>query len=180
MVFTRKWVNGSGTPTYYSWRSMRSRCLYPANPSWKHYGGRGITVCDRWLDYDDFIEDMGERPEGYTLERIDNNSGYSPENCRWATVRDQLNNQRRNRIVEYKGKRQTVGQWASELGIKFDTLWRRLSRMPVEKALTPESLMPKWQHGTKRGYEAYKCRCEVCREAHNARMREYRRKRKGT
>lgn len=162
----RKWKNPTGTRTYYAWRSMRSRCYNENNPSHKHYGGRGIDVCKAWIaDFDQFVLDMGAVPEGKSLDRIDNNLGYSPDNCRWATIEQQLNNQRRNRVLQNKGETQTQAQWSRALGIAQDTLARRLKRMPIDRALTPGRLNA-WRHGTRQGYEHHKCRCAQCKAAH--------------
>jgi hypothetical protein len=83
------------TPTYNSWRSMKKRCLWPGAVDWEFYGGRGVTVCDAWLTFEGFYADMGERPEGMTLDRKDPHGNYEPSNCRWATASDQARNKRR-------------------------------------------------------------------------------------
>lgn len=127
----------NGTRTHRSWTTMKSRCSNPKDSSFGNYRERGITVCDRWLKFENFYEDMGDRPEDMSLDRIDNNSGYSKENCRWATQQEQGNNRRTNRFLDFEGKRQTVTQWASEIGVHRHTIYARLERgWTIEKALT--------------------------------------------
>lgn len=87
-------TDGKLSPTYSSWKSMKNRCNNTKSPKYKDYGGRGITICERWSYFENFLEDMGERPKELSLDRIDNESGYSPENCRWATDSQQASNKR--------------------------------------------------------------------------------------
>jgi len=88
-------VGGKETPTYSSWHSMKQRCLNPKATKWKHYGARGVRVCERWrISFENFLADMGERPAGKTLDRIDPDGNYEPGNCRWATMVQQRHNRR--------------------------------------------------------------------------------------
>jgi hypothetical protein len=116
----------SGTLVYAVWRAMRERCFDTEHPSWLTYGGRGIGVCDRWLKFENFIADMGPRPPGGTIERINNDGWYEPSNCRWATRKEQARNFSRNRLIEYDGRTQCLLDWANERRIKRTTLERRL------------------------------------------------------
>ena len=174
----KKWKNPTNCSAYYSWRSMKGRCNNPKNPAYKNYGGRGITICQEWSDYDCFVNDMGMPPSGCSLDRINNNAGYCPENCRWATIAQQLNNQRRNVRVEYMGKIKTLSEWAEEFGINKNTLNKRyvFYKMPFERAIT-SGRVNRWKHGTRHGYESG-CRCDDCKSAHAKRHREIRAKRK--
>lgn len=107
----------SRSRVYKIWAGIKKRCLNPRNPAFKHYGGRGISICERWLSFENFLADMGEPPDGLSIDRIDNDKGYSPENCRWADWKTQHNNRRGNVIIEYNGERKTISQWADTLGI---------------------------------------------------------------
>lgn len=127
----------AGTPTYKSWAAMKARCLDPEAPDYPRYGGRGIKVCDRWLSLKNFAADMGLRPSGTTLDRIDNNGNYEPNNCRWATAIQQANNKRDTHLLTYAGKTLSISQWARETGIGRVTLAKRIKRgWPVDVALT--------------------------------------------
>jgi len=115
------------TPTLNSWRSMMLRC----NPSYrlyKDYGGRGIKICERWHKFENFLEDMGERPPGTTLERIDVNGYYEPGNCRWATRLEQGNNKRNNRFIDCFGKRVTLAEAERITGVPQHTIAARIKR----------------------------------------------------
>lgn len=120
------------TPEYNVYMAMKQRCLNESNRFFSFYGGRGITVCDRWLGpngFLNFISDMGRRPsKRHSLDRLDNSLGYSPDNCRWATRKQQQNNMRANRTITHNGKTMTAAQWARELGFHPATIQHRLNR----------------------------------------------------
>lgn len=119
-------VSGASS-VYRTWMAMINRCRNKRCDCYSRYGGRGITVCERWLKFEDFLEDMGERPKGMTIERIDNEKGYCKENCRWATMKEQQNNTRRNRFLVHGGERMTISQWSERLSIPYHTVQRRVS-----------------------------------------------------
>jgi hypothetical protein len=118
----KKW-----TRVYGIWCAMRSRCGNPNTKFYELYGGRGITVCDRWQKFDAFLEDMGEPPEGHSIERIDNDKGYSKDNCKWIPLKDQAKNRRSARMIEAHGKNMTLTEWAEQSGIDAKTIWHRLN-----------------------------------------------------
>lgn len=120
--------NMTDTKTYACWSSMRGRCNQPNNPSYPRYGGRGIAVCKEWDDFSVFFADMGKRPKGLTLERIDVNGGYNKANCKWATRMEQANNRRTSHHVTYRGKQYTVAELARKLGLTYATVWKRIKR----------------------------------------------------
>lgn len=128
----------SNTKTYIKWASMKQRCNNASNANYRNYGGRGIEICERWLKFENFYNDMGDPPtEKHTLGRIDNNKGYFPGNCRWETMKQQQNNKRGNRIIEFNGKIKTVSQWAEFLGINPTELSHRLVNDTKDIALSP-------------------------------------------
>lgn len=102
---TRKIFSNRSSPTYNSWSSMNVRCFNKKVKDYIRYGGRGITVCDRWKDFSLFLEDMGERPPNTSLERINNNGNYEPSNCKWGSMREQSRNKRNSKTVIYYGKK---------------------------------------------------------------------------
>lgn len=128
---------GTGTTEYNIWRAMRARCERPEHERYADYGGRGITVCERWQDFAAFLSDMGQRPPGRSLDRKDVNGDYEPNNCRWATYTQQTRNKRSNRMIEHDGQTHCVAEWAEMTGIGESTIAWRLSRgWPAERALT--------------------------------------------
>ena len=135
----------TGSRIYSIWQAMKSRCYYEKSKTFKYYGGRGIKVCDEWKNsFISFYEwsmkngydENAERGQ-CTIDRIDVNGNYEPNNCRWATIKQQANNTRRNHFIEYNGKTQTVSQWANELGVEPDSIFNRLRKgFTEEEALT--------------------------------------------
>jgi len=117
--------NKNKTGFYQSWQAMIHRCTNPNNKQWKDYDGRGITVCKEWMEFQNFLRDMGNRFYGCSLERRDNEKGYYPENCYWATRSQQQRNTRRNHLISCFGKRQCIKEWSEETGISTKTIiWR--------------------------------------------------------
>jgi hypothetical protein len=141
-----------GNRTYTSWQAMKGRCDNPKNPAFDNYGGRGIRYCQRWQTFGSFLDDMGERPSGTTLDRINNEGGYTcgrcvdcaahgwTMNCRWATRAQQSRNNRRNVFLTFNGETLTVGDWAKRIGMCPVVLRYRIrSGWSAEKALTVPS-----------------------------------------
>lgn len=135
-------------PLFPTWAGMLHRCYNDSSPAFRYYGARGIKVCERWQDFDAFVEDMGDRPEGATLDREKNNGNYEPENCRWATALQQARNTRANRPLTMNGETKLLTDWADDLGMSYTTLWSRLKRgWTVEAALTEKKRH--WGRGRK-------------------------------
>ncbi len=131
----------SFSTTYSSWASMKSRCLNSRDEHYPQYGGAGITVCQRWSEsFQSFLEDMGSRPINMTLDRINNNKGYSPDNCRWATPKEQMRNRRNTLLLTLNGKTMPATAWAELLDIPYSTILHRLQRGDsVERALATKT-----------------------------------------
>lgn len=129
-------------PIYLAWSSMIGRCSYPKTNGYRNYGGRGITVCERWHKFENFLADVGEHPgHGFTLDRIDVNGNYEPGNIRWSTLKAQANNRRNNVYITYQGETKTLTEWCEQLGLKYSRMWKRLSaqHMTPEEAFVHES-----------------------------------------
>lgn len=128
---------GKRTPTYNAWASMKQRCDNSNDRNYKNYGARGISYDPHWRDFGNFLADMGECPPSMTLERPDNDAGYGKANCAWVSRTEQARNRRMNRWIEYRGKTQTLAEWADELGIGYDALHGRLRRgWSIKRAFT--------------------------------------------
>lgn len=126
------------SPEYTVWLSMKARCLYKSMDSYYLYGGRGITVCKRWMNsFENFLADMGRRPSmEHSIERLDGNKNYEPGNCKWATRIEQANNKRNNRKITFDGVTMNLFQWARKVGLSPVRLHARLKTWSVERALT--------------------------------------------
>lgn len=126
-------------PEYKVWQDMKARCYYPKTNGFERYGGRGITVCNEWLhSFATFYKDIGSRPSPkYEIERINNSLGYSKENCKWATHKEQSNNRRSNILFTFSGQTKTLKQWCEYLNLNYKTVWMRINGYgwSIERAL---------------------------------------------
>ncbi len=139
--------------TWRSWMDMRARCFNTNNPAYPRYGGRGITICERWDSYKSFLADMGECPPGLQLDRIDNELGYEPDNCRWATPKEQASNRRSNLMATMGGRTQTVGQWAHEFNVPANRIYKRMGRgWSLYRALTQPPRGARDRSGSRQGH----------------------------
>lgn len=121
------------------WAGILQRCSNENVTGWENYGGRGIKVCERWMKFENFYKDMGDRPsKKHSVDRIDNDGDYEPSNCRWASYKEQARNRRGNVLYQFGGESKTLSEWSDILGIKRTTLFMRINRYkwPIEKAFT--------------------------------------------
>lgn len=128
----------TGTRVFNAWLDMRKRCLDKSHSTYPNYGGRGITICDRWLTFENFLADMGTTPDGRTLERKEVNGNYEPTNCTWATHKEQMRNTRRTFHVTLKDRTQSLAAWCEEKKLNYKTVIYRLRYLgwPAERALS--------------------------------------------
>jgi len=153
------------------WLGMRARCHNPKNHAYERYGGRGIFVCDEWrFDFDKFYEDMGPKPPGMDLDRIDNDKGYSKDNCRWISRVENSRNTRKTVFFDVNGVKMKIHQIAEMTGQKEGTIAYRIkSGLSAEQVLSdgklPNSVRKGEQHGTYYEYQRWLCRCEPCKKA---------------
>lgn len=141
----------SKRPTWDSWQGAKWRCRNKNNKDYPNYGGRGIQFCERWNDFENFYEDMGEKPDGMQLDRIKVNGNYEPGNCRWATPKEQANNKRNSRRYSYQGKTQPLAAWAEDYNININTLEYRVyvMKIPFEDALLRPVTDTRFKSGAK-------------------------------
>lgn len=129
--------NRSNHPLYNAWNHMMFRCYNPKAKFYSSYGGRGIVVVERWHIFENFVKDMGKRPKGLSLDRINNDGPYSPENCRWATLSQQARNRRSVPMYSHNGQTKTLIEWTSELRLEHKTIWNRINvGWTFEKAIS--------------------------------------------
>lgn len=129
---------GSKRVEHRIWSHMRGRCNNPTDAAYENYGGRGIKVCARWDLFENFLADMGPRPEGTSIDRIDNDGDYCPENCRWATSKQQGRNKRTTVKVEWKGERLALGDFCEMMGLEYNRVYHRMVRgYTIEQAISP-------------------------------------------
>lgn len=138
----------AGTKTYKIWKGIVSRCTVPSASGYYRYGARGIKVCERWRKFENFIDDMGECPEGMSIDRIDNNGDYAPENCKWASIVEQSRNRCSNVFVVVEGKRMTLSEMSERLGFSYRKLYYFMHRHGVAHQAALDMLLTRKQGET--------------------------------
>ena len=142
-------VKREGTHTYRSWKSMHVRCYDASHENFKYYGGRGISVCDRWHVFVNFYEDMGARPKGTTQDRINPDGNYEPSNCRWATSKEQAINRKSTVLIDFKGEKIILRDLVERYGIPETTIYRRYKQGLRDEALIEKGNRNKYRTGNK-------------------------------
>lgn len=139
------------SPTYRSWMKMKDRVFNPNHVAYMRYGGRGISICERWVkSFENFLSDMGERPKGKSLDRRDNGGNYTPENCYWATSKEQSRNTCTNRLLTFHGLTLSVAEWAERFYIHPATIYQRLKRgWSIERALVETVSLSRRDHAVR-------------------------------
>lgn len=149
------WNNDRRRRTYQCWQDMKQRCYNPKNHNYKRYGGRGIVVCQRWLaSFDNFVDDMGEKPNGLTLDRTDNDGMYAPENCHWATLIEQRHNCSSTNMQTLNGVTKPLRLWAIDFGINEVTLARRVKKLGSLEAAIAKPVNPAYRRSARKGNQA--------------------------
>jgi hypothetical protein len=165
----KKWKNDWKSPEYNAWIHMIHRCGNPKDKAYKHYGAKGVSVCSRWLNsFDDFVEDMGQRPsKEFSLDRIDCSGNYEPSNCKWSSRVEQANNKRANRRIDFFGEMLTAREISQKTELPLKTIQSRIhAGMSQEKIASRDThIRTQWEHGTIYGYIHIKCRCDECKKA---------------
>lgn len=122
-----KYRNGKRTPEYQCWLDIKKRCFNKRNNRYHRYGGRGIKICDRWIKFENFLEDMGERPSNdHSIDRIDNDGDYFAENCKWSTNKEQMRNYSKNLNIEIDGVTRCLVEWSEHYGFDYNTVGQRI------------------------------------------------------
>lgn len=133
----KKGIPNCESPEYRTWNGMKNRCYNLKKSSYKYYGAKGIEVCDRWLNsFENFYLDMGPKPEGYSIGRLNNSLSYSPQNCRWESIADQNRNKSNVKFYEHNGKKLIASELAKEVNLPLSCLLQRLRVWPFEKAIS--------------------------------------------
>jgi hypothetical protein len=160
------------------YRNMLRRCYNSTDAHFHLYGGRGIRVCDEWLNdrqlFFTWVQSAGYAA-GLTLDRRNNDGNYTPDNCRFVSMKEQQRNKRTNLVIVFGGISKIATDWALDQGLERSTVAKRLRRgMSLERAVSPLRLNQKpWEHGTRSGYDWHRCRCDACRAFNTQRARDY-------
>lgn len=135
-------INDIQSKEYICWRHIKGRCINKNNPQYKYYGERGIKICERWLDFSNFLLDMGKCPSGLSIDRIDNNGDYTPENCRWASMKEQSRNKRTNKTIIFNGIKMIKANWIENWGINKNNFYSYLRKGKTMEWIYENKVIP--------------------------------------